>query len=98
MSTTVDPVGTPMAPTTAKVPDLTERERDVLELVTNGYSNAEISELLYVSINSVKTYIRSSYRKIGARTRPHAIIWGVRHGLLVDVEPAPPNGHFGATS
>ncbi len=58
----------------------------MLELITNGYSNAEISRLLYLSINSIKTYVRTTYRKIGAETRAHAIVWGVRHGLLDGVE------------
>ena len=34
-----------------------------------------------VSVNSVKTYIRSAYRKIGVTTRPQAVSWCVRHGF-----------------
>lgn len=73
----------------ADLADLSPREVDVMRLVTNCYSNQEISETLYLSLNSVKTYIRGAYRKIGAPTRSHAVVWGVQHGLLEepDVEP-----------
>ena len=84
MTSTLDPADSHLYFTDADVDDLTERERDVLELITNGYSNQQISQRLYLSINSVKTYVRSGYRKIGAETRSHAVIWGVRHGLLKD--------------
>ncbi len=84
MTISINPTENHLLFTTAEVTDLTERERDVLELITNGYSNEQISRMLYLSINSVKTYVRSGYRKIGAETRSHAVIWGVRHGLLRD--------------
>ena len=84
MTISIDPTDNHLLFTGAEVTDLTERERDVLELITNGYSNQQISASLYLSINSVKTYVRSAYRKIGAETRSHAVIWGVRHGLLKD--------------
>ena len=60
---------------------LTEREVDVLCLVADGLTNQEIAERLYLSINTVKTYIRYGYRKIGAERRSHAVIWAERHGL-----------------
>ena len=60
---------------------LTPRESEILQLVTEGYSNEEIARRLYLSINSIKTYIRSSYRKIGVTRRPQAVLWGVHHGF-----------------
>ncbi len=60
---------------------LTPREADVLDLIAAGYSNAEIAAALTVSINSVKSYVRSSYRKIGAATRSQAVLWGIAQGL-----------------
>ena len=68
----------------ADLDDLSPRELDVLRLITNCFTNQEISEKLYVSLNSVKTYIRGAYRKIGVTTRAQAVVWGVRHGLLED--------------
>jgi len=60
---------------------LTPRELDVLRLVAVGLTNQEIADRLYVSINSVKTYIRTAYRKIGVERRAQAVIWVERHGL-----------------
>lgn len=64
--------------------DLSPREADMISLITRGLSNQEIADELFVSLNSVKTYIRGAYRKIGARSRSQAVIWGVRHGFLPD--------------
>ncbi|MBD8871092.1 response regulator transcription factor [Nocardioides donggukensis] len=63
---------------------LTAREAEVLALITQGRSNAEIAERTSLSINSIKSYIRSCYRKIDARSRSQAVLWGVRHGFLPD--------------
>jgi len=60
---------------------LTEREVEVLALITQGMSNLEIAERLYLSINSVKTYIRSAYAKIGASSRSRAVAWCLQHGF-----------------
>jgi DNA-binding NarL/FixJ family response regulator len=60
---------------------LTPREADVLDLIAAGQSNAEIAVVLHVSINSVKSYIRTSYRKIGATSRSQAVLWGIAQGL-----------------
>jgi two-component system, NarL family, response regulator LiaR len=64
---------------------LTAREAEVLALITQGFSNQEIAERSYLSINSVKTYIRTAYRKIGVTRRAQAVIWGMKHGF----EPTP---------
>ncbi len=60
---------------------LTAREAEVLSLVTAGLSNHEVAERMELSINSVKSYIRSCYRKIDAESRTQAVLWGVAHGL-----------------
>lgn len=63
---------------------LTPRELEVLTLITRGHTNQEIANEVYISINSVKTYIRTAYHKIGATRRAQAVSWGVQHGLDVD--------------
>ena len=63
---------------------LSERESEILALITQGKSNAEIADIVYLSINSIKTYIRSAYRKIGAANRVEAVLWGVEHGFKPD--------------
>lgn len=60
---------------------LTQREFEVLELITAGLGNDEIARRLFVSINSVKSYVRTGYRKIGATRRAQAVLWGFEHGL-----------------
>ena len=60
---------------------LTPREVDVLDRIAAGQSNAEIAVSLHVSINSVKSYVRTSYRKIGAASRSQAVLWGIAQGL-----------------
>ena len=63
---------------------LTAREAEVVALITQGLSNQEIAERSYLSINSVKTYIRTAYRKIGVTRRAQAVAWGMRHGFEPD--------------
>ena len=60
---------------------LTPREVDVLALVSQGLSNEEIAEALFLSINSIKSYIRIAYRKIGVTRRSQAVAWGLQRGL-----------------
>lgn len=63
---------------------LSPREAEVIALITQGLSNQEIADRAYLSINSVKTYVRSAYRKIGVSRRSQAVLWGVRNGFEPD--------------
>jgi NarL family two-component system response regulator LiaR len=63
---------------------LSARESEVLALITQGLSNQEIASRTYLSINSVKTYIRTAYRKIDVTRRSQAVGWGMRHGFEPD--------------
>jgi DNA-binding NarL/FixJ family response regulator len=63
---------------------LTDRESEVLALITQGMSNADISELTFLSPNTVKSYIRATYRKIRVESRTQAVLWGVQHGFAPD--------------
>jgi DNA-binding NarL/FixJ family response regulator len=63
---------------------LTERESEILALITQGRTNSEIGAITYLSINSIKTHIRSAYRKIGATSRTQAVLWGIEHGFRPD--------------
>ena len=60
---------------------LTPRESEALALVCSGRTNHEIAVHMHISPNSLKSYIRSAYRKIGATTRSQAVLWGIRHGF-----------------
>jgi len=63
---------------------LTAREAEVIALITQGLSNAEIAERASLSINSVKSYIRTSYRKMNVTSRTNAVLWGLEHGFTPD--------------
>ncbi|MBJ7336935.1 response regulator transcription factor [Mycolicibacterium sp.] len=63
---------------------LSDREAEILALITQGKSNAEVAALTYLSPNTVKSYIRTVYRKIGAGSRTQAVLWGVKHGFTPD--------------
>ncbi len=60
---------------------LTARECDIVELIVAGMSNREIGDELSLSVNSVKTYIRTAYRKMGVQRRTQAMLWALEHGL-----------------
>jgi len=70
-------VAVPAAPPSRLVgrAGLGPREAQVLELIGQGLSNAEITALLNVTINTLKTYIRTGYRKIGVSSRTQAALW-----------------------
>ncbi len=63
---------------------LTDRESEILALITQGLSNADVAAHTYLSPNTVKSYIRTIYRKIEVASRTHAVIWGVQHGFSPD--------------
>ena len=60
---------------------LTRREAEMLDLIARGLSNQEIADTAFLSVNSVKTYIRTAYRKLGITRRSQAVAWGLRHGF-----------------
>ncbi len=63
---------------------LTDRESEILALITQGKSNAEVAALTFLSPNTVKSYIRAIYRKIDVGSRTQAVLWGVRNGFTPD--------------
>ncbi|HEX8833988.1 MAG TPA: response regulator transcription factor [Abditibacteriaceae bacterium] len=60
---------------------LTEREIEVLRLLSTGLSNKEIAPLLFVSESTVKTHIEHIIAKLGVSDRVQAAVWAARHGL-----------------
>lgn len=61
---------------------LTPREGEVIAMITQGMTNQAIAQEACISINSLKSYIRSAYRKMGVDSRSQAVLWGVRHGYV----------------
>jgi DNA-binding NarL/FixJ family response regulator len=63
---------------------LSDRESEILALITQGKSNVDVARLTYLSPNTVKSYIRTIYRKINVASRTQAVLWGVGHGFTPD--------------
>jgi DNA-binding NarL/FixJ family response regulator len=61
---------------------LTKRERQVLELLAEGLTPAQVADELVISTSTVGTHIEHLYSKLGARTRAHAVGLAYRRGLL----------------
>ena len=62
--------------------DLTEREKEVLALLVNGRSNNEISNLLSISLTTVKYHLRNIYSKLEAKSRVEAVTIALEHHLV----------------
>ena len=74
------------SPATASSPgravvELSDRESEVLALIAIGLTNAEIADELYLSIETVKTYVKRLYAKLGVHNRAQAAIAASTHQL-----------------
>ncbi|NJL82498.1 MAG: response regulator transcription factor [Chloroflexaceae bacterium] len=61
---------------------LTERELEVLQLIVDGFSNAEIADKLYITVGTVKTHVRNILNKLCADDRTQAAVRALRAGLI----------------
>jgi DNA-binding CsgD family transcriptional regulator len=67
-------------------PGLTRRELEILRLVAEGHSNAQLARMLWVTEQTVKFHLSNIYRKLDVANRTEASRWAQVHGLL-DVKP-----------
>jgi two-component system NarL family response regulator len=66
----------------ARVPELTGRELEILGLVGHGKTSREIAEVLFISENTVRNHVRNVLDKLGLRSRFEAVTWAQREGLI----------------
>ncbi|MCA5893746.1 response regulator transcription factor [Isoptericola sp. NEAU-Y5] len=70
------------APVVAVPAGLTEREREVLRLMAQGWSNREIADALYLAEGTVKNHVSNVLLKLGAKDRTRAVLLALQSGLL----------------
>lgn len=72
---------TPAQPARSTFPALTDREREILNLIAAGKNNQDIAERLYLSLKTVRNYVSSIFTKLQVADRAQAIIRGREAGL-----------------
>ena len=73
--------------TTQRMPSLSKREREIMDLLSQGLTGEDVAERLFLSSETVKTHIRNAMSKLEAHTRVHAIAIALREGFI-----SPPDG------
>ncbi len=81
--TSTEPSTTPPASKTSRYPaGLTEREVDVLRLVAEGMTDAQVANQLVISHHTVNSHLKSIFGKTQVKSRSALIRWAIDHGLL----------------
>lgn len=76
-------VSTEGSPASAGLGDLTDREREITQLVGTGLSNGQIAERLFISPATAKTHVNRAMMKTGSRDRAQLVVFAYESGLVV---------------
>jgi DNA-binding NarL/FixJ family response regulator len=84
----------PLQPVTATRADglLTQRERDILQLLAQGMSNDDIARALFVEVSTVKSHLARMLPKLGVQSRLQAVVWAYQNkvvGVVGDEDDSP---------
>ena len=63
-------------------PNLTPRQKEIISLKARGLMERQIADRLYISLDTVKTHLQTSYSRLGAINAPHAVYLAMKGGLL----------------
>ncbi len=66
----------------ASLVSLTKREREIIQLLAQGFSNKTIAGLLFLSSRTVQSHLYRIYRKLNVRNRTSATIFAIRYGII----------------
>ena len=66
----------------ANIEQLTKREREVLQALSEGLSNKEIAQRLHMSVDTERTHMMNILNKLGVHSRLQALLFAARHGLV----------------
>ena len=72
--------------TTQRMPSLSKREREIMDLLSQGLTGEDVAERLFLSSETVKTHIRNAMSKLEAHTRVHAVAIALREGYITGPE------------
>ena len=75
-------LATPPADAETAAPILSKREEEVLQLFAEGHTTSEVARQLFISTKTVKNHLASIYEKLDAHDRTHAVLTGVRMGII----------------
>jgi DNA-binding NarL/FixJ family response regulator len=77
---------------TQRLPSLSPREREIMDLLAQGLTGEQVAERLVLSSETVKTHIRNAMSKLEASTRVHAVAIALREGYISPPDPTPGRG------
>ena len=77
-----DPPSTPAGDEPADLPQLTRRETEVLQFIAKGFTFNEIADMLELSVHTVTTHVKNTYRKLEVRSRGEAVFEALQRGIV----------------
>jgi len=72
---------------------VTTREREVLDLISQGFSTKEIAGRLFISEETVKSHRHHLFNKFSARNSPHLVQKAINEGILNEINTTSPYGN-----
>jgi DNA-binding NarL/FixJ family response regulator len=74
------------SPSSSTAPDLTSREKEILQVMARGLSNDEIAEELHLAESTIRKHATNIYRKLGVDSAREAIAWAWQNGIMSSTE------------